>query len=582
MGFRGRWTRATGVATVDACTPSATTRRIDWAGGTLLLFGQCFAADAEISAACQEMGSATGAGALPRWPGSYSTAFVSPAGVALRTDPTGQFPLCVAETAGNVWFGSHAADLATAIGAPVDRVSLAVSVAAPEIGELREGRSMHVGVRTISDGRFLTIGPAGIQDREYAALRVDPDADFTESADLLRLSLTNAVRIRTRLADTTFDFSGGIDSTSLVLLAGRHLDWIHGLTYVNPAAPVTDDVEHARHHARLAGGLRRHLVHGTREHLPYQRFSPPTELPHGSLVATGPLRARLQYAAELGSKVHVVGEGGDVVVGAPHGYLADLARRGDVVRLWQHCMAWGRLRARSPLAVFRRAVLTGRTTRCQALRDLASAIEAGRADRRDTWETGAIAHVPRPWAHWLTPAARRSLAEHVRDVADRRTTAPDVGVGDATTAEWVRQQALTLGSARAVGAEYGIEVHAPFMDTDVVRACVSVPAHRRADPKVPKPLLRAALSGLVPDAVLARGTKGNYTRDAHLGVRRAATALRRLMAEPVAADLGVLEPAPVRAVLDRAVQGMPTPWGALNQVFAVETWLRHREEVATP
>ena len=582
MSFVGRWTSSTGVANVDAYTPSATTRKIDSAHGTLFVFGQCLASDVEISASCKDMGRADGTGSTRQWPGCCSTAFIARSGVTLRTDPTGQFPLFVAEKAGNVWFGTRAADLATAAHAPLDRISLTVSVAAPEIGELTHGRSMYEGIRRIPDGRFLSIGPAGMREQEYQVLRTAADAGFTESAELLRLSLTNAVRARTTLADITFDLSGGIDSTSLVLLAGRDLDRLHSLTYVNPSAPVTDDVEHARRHARLAGGLHQNLVHGAPEHLPYQVLGPVAELPHGSLVATGALRARLQRAAELGSKAHVVGEGGDVVVGAPQGYLADLARQGDMVRLWRHCLAWGRVRARSPLAVFRRAVLTGSLTRPQALRELASAIEAGRTDRPVTWETNRIAHVPRPWAHWLTPAARCSLAEHVLAVADGEATTPDVGVGDAATMEWVRQQALTLSTVRAVGAEYGIEVHAPFMDTDVVRACVSLPAHRRADPKVPKPLLRAALSGLVPDAVLTRTTKGDYTRDAHLGVRRAATVLRGIMADPVAADLGILEPAPVREVLDHAIQGLPTPWGALNQAFAVETWLRQREKVAQP
>ena len=117
-------------------------------------------------------------------------------------------------------------------------------------------------------------------------------------------------------------------------------------------------------------------------------------------------------------------------------------------------------------------------------------------------------------------------------------------------------------------------MHAPYLDTEVVRACLTLPAHRRADPAVAKPLLRAALTGLVPDTVLSRPTKGNYTRSAFLGVRRAAPALRRLLTESAAADHGLLDPVPVRAVLERAIHGLPTPWGALNQVFAVELWLR--------
>lgn len=582
MNFAGCWTSSTGVANIVAYTPSAVTRKISSPDGRLFLFGQCLAPDAEISAACESRAHIGATGAAEQWPGCYSTAFITRSGVTLLTDPTGQFPFFLAEKTGNVWFGTRSADLATATGAVLDRISLAVAVAAPEIGELTHGRSMYEGIRRIPDGRVLTIGPAGLRERECHVLRAAEDVGFTESADRLRLSLTNAVRARTALADITFDLSGGIDSTSLALLADRNLEQLQVLTFVNPSAPVTDDVEHARRHARLSEGVHQNVVHAGPEHLPYQILGPAVEVPHGSLVATGALRARLRRAAELGSKVHVVGEGGDVVLGAPQAYLADVARQGDMARLWRDCVAWGRLRARAPLTVFRRAVLTGSLTRRRALRQLATAIRTGRPNRPETWERNRVAHLPRPWGHWLAPAARRSLAEHALAVADLQPTTPDVGVGDAITMEWVRQQALTLSTARAVGAEYGIEVHAPFMDADVVRACVSLPAHRRADPKSPKPLLRSALSGLVPDAVLTRTTKGDYTRDAHLGVRRAATDLRRIMAAPVAADLGILEPAPVREVLDGAIQGLPTPWGALNQVFAVETWLREREKGDPP
>lgn len=135
---------------------------------------------------------------------------------------------------------------------------------------------------------------------------------------------------------------------------------------------------------------------------------------------------------------------------------------------------------------------------------------------------------------------------------------------------------------RTIGRLYGISVHAPFLDSEVVRACLSVAAHLRPDPAVPKRLLREALAGLVPEAVLSRPTKGDYTSEAYLGVRQAVPVLRSLLEGSVAADYGLLEPGPVRRVLDSAVRGMPTPWGALSQVFAIELWLRETQGRIAP
>jgi asparagine synthase (glutamine-hydrolysing) len=545
----------------------------------MFLSGQHLVADAQLTRAHDTAPGATGTRSPAGAPGCYSTALITPSGVTLTTDPVGQFPLFITERGGDVWFGTSAADIAKHIGAPLDRISLTVAIGCQEISELTHGASMYAGIREIPPGRILSIGRSGIQEREHDAIKPDSETTQTDAAERLRLFLSNAVRARVAMPEqVTADLSGGLDSTSLALLALEYTDELPLLTYVNPVAPVTDDLEHARHHVRTATNLRQHLVRAGPDDLPYTTLGPVGELPHGSLTSTGALRARLRRAAELGSRVHLVGEGGDVVVGAPVAYLADLARRGDLARRWRYCVAGARLRARSPLVLFRRAVRLAGTTRRRALTALAAELESGDATPTEAWEQDRIAYWPRPHPRWLTRPARKPLAEHLRDVAGQLVADDDTGVGDSVTAAWVRQQALTLHTVRQVGAEFGIDVHAPFMDTEVVRACLSLPAYRRADPTLPKPLLRAALAGRVPDAVLARTTKGDYTRDAYLGVRRAAPALRRLLSEPVAADLGILEPGPVRDVLERAVQGMPTPWGALNQVIAVETWLREREE----
>lgn len=132
----------------------------------------------------------------------------------------------------------------------------------------------------------------------------------------------------------------------------------------------------------------------------------------------------------------------------------------------------------------------------------------------------------------------------------------------------------TQRAVRETGARYGVEVHAPYLDSEVVRVCLSLPAWRRCDPAEPKPLLRKALAGLVPPLVLTRRTKGDYTATAHRGIRWNLPALRELLTNPVSAEIGLIEPRRVRAALERAAQGLETPWAPLNQVLAIELWLR--------
>ncbi|HEX5401568.1 MAG TPA: asparagine synthase-related protein [Pseudonocardiaceae bacterium] len=424
---------------------------------------------------------------------------------------------------------------------------------------------------------MTTIGPTGVHDRDECAPRIDLNATLPGAAALLRLSLSEAVAARVTIAALpTVDCSGGLDSTSLAFLAMKGTTTpLPVLTSVTHGAPDTDDVAYARRHVSGVAELDQHIVHTTPEYLPYQVLGPTGDVPHGSAVAMGAVRARLALAAELGSDMHLTGEGGDVVVGASPAYLADLARRGEVTRLWRDCVVWARLRHRSPLALFRRASKVAATSRRNTLRSMATTLEHGRHVDDVRWEDDMIGYWPPPGVHWLTRSARFSLAAHARQTAEQ--VEDHGGIGDSVASGLLHQQARTLRSIRAVGAELGVGVHAPFLDTRVVRVCHALSAADRVDPMVPKPLLRAALKGLVPEHVLSRPTKGDYTRDAYLGIRRAAPVLRRLLAESAAADHGLVEPGPVREALEAAVQGLPTPWGALNQAIAVEVWLRERD-----
>ncbi|MGX7826392.1 asparagine synthase-related protein [Actinokineospora sp. 24-640] len=114
----------------------------------------------------------------------------------------------------------------------------------------------------------------------------------------------------------------------------------------------------------------------------------------------------------------------------------------------------------------------------------------------------------------------------------------------------------------------------PFLDGDVVRACMSVPAHERVIGDEVKPLLRASLRGLVPGTVFDRRTKGDYLGEEYLGVRANAAELRaRLVTSPLA-DHGLIEPRAVLRSVDRIVMGADGPFPALNRLVAFDLWLR--------
>jgi asparagine synthase (glutamine-hydrolysing) len=564
-----------GARIVGCDTDDASTRRV-------AIVGHRFAAGPELNTAIDKAERAGDITALNSGPRCCSVVLSHDGGLSAYTDPVGQFPLFSARVKDRVLVASSASALAVEVGAAVDPLSLAARIACPDTPDLFPARTMFRGVHRIPEGTVLRADDCGVRHTEYRRINADPSVDLAEVAELLRDRLTASVRARVGAAGRlTADFSGGFDSTSLAFLAATGDAPVDVFTSHHEGGPAdSDDVERARRYARLSPAMTHHLVQGAAEHLPFQNLVAAGDEPHATPIFLGALRARLAVARELGADVHLVGEGGDVVLNAPPAYLADLIRRGDLATAWRHCVTWGRLRTRSPLTLFRRAAALAATSRRQALLVLARDVQRGRPAGQPSWEDNWLRHWARPRTDWLTARARRQLAAGVRELADQETGSDSVA--DLVTRSLLRGQTLTQRAVRDAGREFGISVHAPFLDADVVSACLSLPAHRRVDLAAPKPLLRRALAHLVPKAVLSHPAKGDYSKETHQGVRRAAPALRRLLADSAAADHGLIEPGPVRAVLDDAIQGLPTPWSSLNQVFAVELWLRELQGKAAP
>ncbi|WP_232837181.1 albusnodin/ikarugamycin family macrolactam cyclase [Lentzea terrae] len=498
-------------------------------------------------------------------PGAYSAVLVTVSGLTLVADSVGQFPIYYRRTQGEFVFGTRAELVAA--NASFDLVALAAEIACPQAFSALGTRTNYSGVHQLLPGTALRISTSGTQlTVPSASLIPDTRQSLNQAADELHEVLQAAVIAR---APQSADFSGGFDSTSLAFLAARLVPRLTAVTVSQRGAPVDDDLRAAAALARLDRRLTHRVAHGDEHHLPYQHPIPGADAPHPAVLHRGPLALRLSNVAESGSAVHLVGEGGDQVLTAPHAYLADLARRGAHGELWRHCVAWARLRHRSPTALFVRSMRLAAMTSSQELRALARQLDP-RQTHNDSWEHRAITVAGHLLCRWLMPRTRVALAAQLSSPVDDQ----HLDVGDQAAIAQLRSACRAQHIVREFAAAHGIAVHAPFLDPEVARVCMSVPAWRRADPQSVKPLLRRAMASLVPDAVFTRTTKGNYTATAHLGVRHSIRSLHALLADPLTAELGLIEPGPVRDVVNRAARGIAVPWAALNQVLAVEIWLR--------
>jgi asparagine synthase (glutamine-hydrolysing) len=593
-------------------------RTADLGFATVVLFGHCLPAADELARRARATLAAGRGQEADRLltdgqGGAFACLVVWPDRMALYTDVAAQFPVYHSTSRGRTLFGSDPRLLAALHQREPDPLTAALRVACTDVLPLWERRSAFEGISRLPGGHVVEVARrAGADPRVRLYMRgtrVRQGSGITraEGAAALGVALRRAVDLRCGDGSAvTADFSGGLDSTSLALLAAQSLPdgaTLPVVVYHQPAAPA-GDLADAQRCAQQASGVRLTVLHGTNETLPYaaghraeacaQPAWPTGPEPWGGAVAWRRSAARLAFAAEHGAGIHLTGEGGDALLSAPPAYLADLAGWRSTSMLFAHATAQSRARDVSRLRTVARARRLKRTNLAAALLDLSRQVADSKDDLRVPGWLDAVSWWPvvtEPLS-WLTASARRSIADSAeqaacsQDDAAWRSDAGPAGsaraAGSAGPAELAAATALRLSAEaqahlRELGRSHGVAVHAPFLDPEVVCAALSVPAALRADPRVFKPLLGMALPDLEPRALFDRHTKGDYTGEDYLGMRRHGEVARALLDSPRLADLGVVEPDRVRRSLSRLRAGLAVPLGPLNQLLATEAWLRGLE-----
>ncbi len=550
----------------------------------LAVIGECGADEARLRDALPIV-RAKGWRALTRWPGSYLVVARGGGTLAVIGDLAGQHPVYYRSDGAGTWWATAASALAALDGAPVDVTALAAHLAFGQPDVLAD-RSLFRDVARVPGGHLLLIGPDGAEAERYEPVAY-PRVDLHRQAPLVRAALVEAVAARTGDRPVSADLAG-LDSTTLACLAARR----------GPVTAVTfaderlrdDDLTFAVRTAATVPGLTHHTVPGSPGTVYYAGLDDPsalpvTDAPNAYAVTASIKRAVLDTVAAntAGPGVHFTGAAGDAVLSASSSYLADLWRERRPRRAWQHSLAHARLRHTSVFSVIGRA-------RPASWIDLAGTWWQTAAELRGpAREWIPQAQRPLAWtpllacADWMTHDARLTLSSALEEAAAALTEAP------ARLSDWSDRQDLARVGANTTGwraralAGHGIELAAPFLDNEVIRACLAVPADERGAPGTYKPLLDAAFAGsrVLPDFVLARTTKGGFNALAYAGLRAGAPVLKDLLgSSSQLAALGLVTERPVAEVLARAAAGQPTAQGALHLVVAAEVWLRQHAATA--
>ncbi|HET9153532.1 MAG TPA: asparagine synthase-related protein, partial [Solirubrobacterales bacterium] len=394
---------------------------------------------------------------------------------------------------GRLFFASELRDLLellpSAPGPDRDGVAHWISLSTrPGTGTLYEG------VEKLGPGEMLRFGPGGISRSRYWEPRFQEPLELSpgEWAERVREGLRVAVERRLDPdGGTGVLLSGGLDSASVAAVGAASLSTCSG-TF--PEHPQADEAE-------LIAGLRRALGLGGLV----------AEVRPGGLLAsvfeyTAAWRAPLlgwgdfwtlplmRAAAERGVGTMLGGDGGDEVF-APRAYaLADALRSGRPRRVLELAR---RLPGSGPHVGRRReAAMIARLA-------LAGAMPPRPAGRALTWGDDAA-------PGYLTRSTRRRLRRSDDPDGWKRLDGPRWWAFAAHGVSRGIESTGVFEHQRRRAAMAGLEARHPMLDLDLVELALRQPPEQTLDPRFSRPVLREAMTGLVPDGVRLRPQKALF------------------------------------------------------------------------
>ena len=493
----------------------------------------------------------------------------------------GKRPLYYAEGAGGVVVASTIAGVVAAL--PRTPALDLTAIAADAAGLFADdARTCYAGVRRLGAGCTLVHEAGAVRVTRHWTPPGAPAgraAPFEDAARQLRALLEDAARERLGAAGTSVWLSGGWDSTAVFASGERALAARGGgehLRAVSVSYPLGDpgrEDELIASAARQWGSPVRWIAVDTvpllddPEAAAVGRDEP---FAHGFETTT---RALARASRAEGTRVAFDGNGGDQLFQLSPLYLADLLRAGRWTALAREWRARG---LRGGRTFFRHAVQP--ILPPAALR-VATLLRGGRP-------------LAGPFERALPPWFSATFARQHELLARDRAAIPardGLGAADAE-ARWLLSYAFfprVLAAVSGFALEEGVELRSPLFDGRVVAFAAARPREDRARGAETKRLLRAAMRGALPDALLAPRTRRTGTPGAYLArsLRIAHAAdLDRLLAAPLLlGELGVIEPRAFRGAWARFQAGdNGVPALLLLLTLHAELWLRAHAGVSTP
>jgi asparagine synthase (glutamine-hydrolysing) len=544
----------------------------------LAVIGCCPIDAAELRRHAGRLRDLTEAGTLARsLPGSFHLIAALEGRLRVQGTASGLRLVFHASVDGVRVAASRADVLAAALGAEADPEQVAIRLLWPVPHPLAE-TPMWRGVTAVPPQDALIVAADGRAVRHSRWWTPpEPVRTLADGAPDVREALATAVDARTRQGGVvSCDLSGGLDSTSICFLADRSPARVVASTWPG-RDPADTDLYWAEQATRSLPEVDHVVWDADASPLVYDDLLTIDDLldePTIGVMDRSRVLHHLPGMAERGSRLHLTGIGGDHVAWCSEAYYHRLLRTRPLFALRR--LRGFRALWQWPLGATARALADSRPYG----KWLADAGRRLRDPLPATVSTSLGWGMPPRLFDWVTPDAEGMARRALREAAESAVPLhPDRGLH--ADLDQIRSCTRIIRQWDRMAARTGVPMASPFLDDHVIEACLAVRASERVTPWQYKPLLSAAMGGIVPEACLRRSNKAAASMDASNGLREHRADLLALWEDSRLARLGLVDGEALR----RLAQRPATPElreAILYSTIAAEVWLRGLDRRTEP
>ncbi len=425
-------------------------------------------------------------------------------------DQLGVRPLCFTEVNNTLLFASEAKALLAWPGVNVAPDDLMMADFVLQFVSLdSQNRTFFRDIRSVPPAHALLVTRRELTSRRYFDFNTQRRTRYgsiLDYVDHFHQLVTAAVRKRLRHpAPVAVSVSGGLDSAYIFSIAARLVrdgatpcPRVLGFNYSGASGSPSDEERFVRAIEQSCATP----IERIPQRAGFMEFAAEeiwhAESPLGEAL-TSQRQAMFRRVSDAGAGRLLTGHWGDQML-FETAYLVDLCRSRQWTLLARHSNAWGinrrRLALRFVTDIMSRHLATSLAGAARRVRRRADA--AWRAPwytkrfqgvLRERFEENRLARVPGTSHAWaIYQQARRGY--HVQCM------------------EWNSR----------VAAMHDLEIAFPYLDSDLVQFLMSIPGEIQSHDGLPRGLMRHAMRGLVPDVVIDRRSKGEFTQLANRSI----------------------------------------------------------------